>query len=116
VVEGAATAGPPTFSGNEVSVPLSNVGDAQYVTVAVSAAHAPATGLEGAGSARIGFLAGDVNGTRNVSLADLLGVNAVLTQLVAGTNFLRDVTVSGSLSLADLLAVNARLTQVLPPP
>jgi len=116
VVEGAATAGTPTFSGNEVSVPLSNAGDAQYVTVAVSAAHASATGLEGAGSARVGFLAGDVNGTRNVSLADLLGVNAVLTQLVAGTNFLRDVTVSGSLTLSDLLAVNARLTQVLPPP
>ncbi len=43
-------------------------------------------------------------------------MNAVLTQLVTESTYLRDVNVSGTLSLSDLLYVNARLTQVLPLP
>jgi hypothetical protein len=36
VTEGAAVAGAPTFSGKQMTVPLSNVGNAQYVTVTAS--------------------------------------------------------------------------------
>src|SRR5262249_22166302 len=55
VTEGIATMGTPTFSGNEMRVPLSAVNNAQYVTVAVNNV-ASATSSGGSGSARIGFL------------------------------------------------------------
>ncbi len=115
ITEGAATLGTPTFGGNEISIPLSDVVNETYLTVAVSNV-ASAGGTGGSGSARVGFLVADVNGSRNVTLSDLLGVNAVLAQIVTPANFLRDVNVSGTLSVADILLVNANLTRVLPPP
>jgi len=45
-----------------------------------------------------------------------LSVNAVLAQPVNGSNFLRDVNVSGTLSLADKLLVNWNLAKFLLPP
>jgi hypothetical protein len=116
VTEGTAVAGVPTFGGNEMIVPLIGVTNAQYVTVAVSNVASADGGSGGAGSVRLGFLTGDVNGSRNVTLSDLLSVNAVLAQTVTAANFLRDVNVSGTLTLADKLLVNANLTQALPLP
>ena len=89
---------------------------AQYVTVAVSNAAAADGGTGGSGSIRLGLLAGDVNGNRAVTLADVLGVSTALTQPVAGANYLRDVNANGTLSLADTMFVNAELTQALPVP
>ncbi len=57
-----------------------------------------------------------MNGSRSVTLSDLLAVNAALTQVVTGANCGRDVNVSGTLSLSDNLLVNANLTQWLPAP
>jgi hypothetical protein len=71
VTEGSATVGAPTFSGAELSVPLSAVSDAQYVTITVSNVSTVGGGTGGGGSVRIGFLAGDVNQNRVVSVADL---------------------------------------------
>jgi hypothetical protein len=51
-----------------------------------------------------------------VTRSDLLAVNAVLTQPLTATNFLRDVNATGALSLADVLLVNGRLARALPPP
>jgi hypothetical protein len=115
VTEGVATAGVPTFSGTEMVVPLTGVTDAQYVTVAVSNV-ALAGGGTGAGTARIGFLAGDVNQNRVVTLADLGQVNAQLAQQVTAANYLNDVNVSGTLSLADKGITNTKLTRALPAP
>jgi hypothetical protein len=116
VSEGTANAGVPTFNGHEMLVPLTAVTNAQYVTVAVSNVAAADGGSGGSGGVRIGFLVGDVNASRNVTLSDLLAVNAVLAQSVSGANFLRDVNTSGTLSLADKLLVNANLTTALPAP
>ena len=66
VVGGTATAGTPTFSGNEMRVPLTNVADVQTVTVEVS-------GVNGGGATSdvdFGFLIGDVDGNRTVEKAD----------------------------------------------
>ena len=115
VTEGVAVAGAPTFAGNEMRVPLSGVANRQYVTLAVTNVTATDGGV-GGGSVRLGFLVGDVNGSRSVTLSDLLGVNAVLAQLVSPANYLRDVNASGTLSLSDNLFVNANLTKVLPAP
>ena len=65
---------------------------------------------------RIGFLVGDVNQTRVVSIADLGLVNAQLSQAATAANFLKDVNASGTVSLADKGLTNANLSQALPAP
>ena len=84
VTEGTATAGAPTFSGNDVVVALTGVTDRQYVTVSLTNVASADGGTGGVGSARVGFLVGDVNQTRVVSVADLGLVNAQLSQVVDG--------------------------------
>ena len=115
ITEGTATAGAPTFSGNDVIVPLTGVADQQYVTISLTnVSSALVTG--GSASTRLGFLRGDVNGNRVVTLSDLAQVNAQLAQTVTATNFLKDVNASGTLSVADKAITNANLTRALPAP
>ncbi len=116
VADGAATAGAPVISDNVASVDLTGIADLQYVTLAVTGVTAADGGTGGNASVRIGFLAGDANQNRAVTLADVFAVNAALAQPANPATFLRDVNVSGSVTLADILFVNARLTQVLPSP
>jgi hypothetical protein len=114
--EGTATVGAPTFNGNELIVPLTAVGNGQYLTLTVGNVSTAGGGTGGSGSVRIGFLAGDVNQTRVVTLSDLGLVNAQLAQPVNAANFAMDVNASGTLTLADKGNVNANLTHILPPP
>jgi hypothetical protein len=115
VTEGTATAGAPTFSGNEMVVPLTGVTDAQYVTVDVSNVALVGGGI-GAGTVRIGFLVGDVNQNRVVTVADLGLVNAQLAQTVTAANYLKDVNATGTLTVADKGITNANLARSLPGP
>lgn len=113
---GTAKRDTPKFNGNEMVVPLTGVADKQYVTITVTQVVSADGGSDGSSSVRIGFLAGDVNGSRTVSLSDMLFVNAVLTQPVTASSFIRDVNGNGTLTLSDLLLINANLVQTLPPP
>jgi hypothetical protein len=116
LTEGTATVGTPTFSGNELIVPLTAVGNGQYLTLTVANVSAAGGGTGGSGSVRVGFLAGDVNQSRAVTLSDLGLINAQLAQPVTVSNYALDVNASGTLTLADKGIVNANLTHVLPPP
>lgn len=116
VSEGTAVAGAPTFSGNDVIVTLTGVTNAQYVTVGLSAVTAGDGGTGGSASARVGFLAADVNQNRVVSLADAALVNAQLTQPVTASNYLKDINASGSLTFGDVAIAILRLTTSLPAP
>jgi alpha-tubulin suppressor-like RCC1 family protein len=116
ISEGTAVAAAPTFTGNDVVVSLTGVANAQYVTVGLSGVVAADGGVGGVVSTRIGFLLGDVNQSRVVSLADLGLVNAQLSQPVAAANFLKDVNASGTVTLADKGLTNSVLTTSLPPP
>jgi hypothetical protein len=116
VTEGTATVGTLSFDGNNVVVPLTGVSNQQYVTVTLTSVASSDGGTGGNGEARIGFLLGDVNGTRAVSVADLGLVNQQLAQLVTAANFMKDVNVSGTLTLADKGITNANLTRALPAP
>jgi hypothetical protein len=115
VTEGAATAGAPTFSGNEVVVPLTGVADQQYVTVSLTNV-ASSGGASGTASVRIGFLVGDVSGNRVVTVADVGAVNAQLAQPVTAANFENDVNASGTITIADKSITSTNLTKVLPAP
>jgi len=116
ITEGAATPGVPTFTGNAVVVGLTGVNNQQYVTVSLTNVVSSDGGIGGSGSVRIGFLAGDVNQNRSVSLADLGLVNAQLAQTVTVANYLKDVNANGTVSLADKGITNANLAKALPPP
>lgn len=116
VTEGTATGSTPTLSGNDVIVPLSGVVDRQYVTVSLTNVSSTDGGTGGSGDVRVGFLLGDVNQSRVVSVADLGLVNAQLAQSVTAANFLKDVNASGTVTLADKGITNANLTMALPPP
>ena len=116
VIEGVATALAPTITGNDISVGLTTVANAQYVTVSLANVTAVDGGTGGSGSARVGFLLGDVNQNRVVSLSDVGLVNGQLAQAVGISNYLKDVNASGTLSLADKAIANANLTNALPSP
>jgi uncharacterized protein (TIGR03118 family) len=116
ITEGTGAAGVPTFAGNDVIVPLTGVSDRQYLTVALANVASSDGGTGGSGTARVGFLLGDVNQSRVVSVADLGLVNAQLSQSVTAANYLLDVNVSGTLSLADKGIANAGLTHALTTP
>jgi hypothetical protein len=116
ITEGAAVATAPTFNGNTVVVGLTGVTDQQYVTVSLTAVASSDGGSGGTGSIRVGFLAGDVNQSRVVTVGDLGLVNAQLAQVVTAANYLKDVNASGTLTLADKGITNANLTHSLPAP
>jgi len=116
ISDGAATAGAPTVSGNNVVVGLTGVSNQQYVTVSLVNVTSTDGGTGGCASVRLGLLAGDVNQNRVVTLADLGLVNAQLAQFVTAANFLKDVNASGTLTLTDKGLTNLNLTKALPPP
>ena len=57
-----------------------------------------------------------MNQNRVLTVADLGLVNTQLAQIVAGTNYLKDVNADGMLSLADKGITNANLTEALQAP
>ena len=116
IAEGAATAAAPSFGGNDVVVGLTGVMDQQYVTVSLTSVASLDGGTGGSGSVRIGFLVGDANQSRVVSVGDLGLVNAQLAQPVTAANFLKDVNATGTLTVADKGITNANLTKGLPAP
>ena len=65
---------------------------------------------------RMGFLTGDVNQSRAVSLADLGMTNAQLSQPLTTLNYLNDVNANGALTVADKAIINSNLTRRLPAP
>jgi hypothetical protein len=98
------------------SVVLPRICGARCKSVALANVTATDGATDGSASVRIGFLVGDVNGSRGVSISDLLAVNATLSQPVTTANYLRDLNLSGSMTLSDKLIANAHLAQALPAP
>jgi hypothetical protein len=88
VTEGTASVGMVTFNGNDVIVSLAGVADQQYVAISVTNVTS-AVNAGGSGSIRLGFLLGDVNQDRVVTVSDLGLVNAQLAQSVTASNYLK---------------------------
>ena len=98
-------------SGNDVVVTLTGIPDRQRVTVTLSNVNGVATAFP----ASIGFLVGDVNGTRAVNASDISGAKARLGQATNAQNFKFDVNASGEISASDISAVKARSGLTLSP-
>jgi len=101
--------GAPVISGNEVSVNLTGVADGQRVKVSL-------LGVNGSTntSVAVGFLVGDVIGSRTIGDAQVTALKGVAGQPVTGSNFLFDLNLSGRIGAAEIAAVKARNGKTLP--
>ncbi len=97
-------------SGNEVVVTLAGMPENRRATVSL-------VGVNGSGSTygvSVGFLAGDVDGSRSVGSNDLLSVKARSGETTHAGNAVFDLDASGEISAADILAAKGRSGLVLP--
>jgi hypothetical protein len=100
-----------------MQVNLTGVTDIQYVTVQVQGVASADGGTGGIASARIGFLAGDVDGSRNVSPLDVRAIALQNpTATVDASNYLLDINVSGTISPLDLRGAALNILKSLPTP
>jgi hypothetical protein len=97
-------------------VDLTGVADQQYVAISLTNVASADGFAGGSGSVRIGFLAGDINQSRVVTLSDSGTLNTQLSQPVTISNFLLDINASGTLTLADKGVASANLTKALSAP
>ena len=112
VVDGANAAVGATAiaTGTGVTVTIPALADNTRVTVSL-------TGVNGdmrIFSASLGFLVGDVNGSRSVNSSDISGVKARSGQIANAANFRFDVNASGAINSSDISIVKARSGLVLP--
>lgn len=103
------TVAAPVISGNEVSVNLTGVADGQRVKVSL-------LGVNGSTntSVALGFLVGDVIGSRTVGNPQVVVLRGSAGQPVTGSNFLLDLNLSGRIGAAEIAAVKARSGKTLP--
>ena len=106
VGSGGACTGNVSVSGNVVTVPLTNIANAQNISVRINgvnnaASDAPAANFD----IPMGVLAGDTNANRTVNAADVAQTKGRLGQTVDGTNFRSDVNANGSINAADTAIV-----------
>ena len=96
-------------SGNEVRVTLTAIPDNKRVRISLS-------GVNGStnASVSIGFLVGDISGSRSVNASDISAVKAHLNQTADASNFGADINADGTINAKDLSAVKARSGMVIP--
>ncbi|MCL2297469.1 MAG: hypothetical protein FWC38_07885 [Proteobacteria bacterium] len=106
---GAGTVASTTISNNEVTVRLTNVPDRTRLGITLTV-----NGTANAASANIGFLLGDVDGSRQVDVNDVLAVLTQSGQMANATNYLRDVDADGQIDVGDVITALTRAGGVLP--
>jgi uncharacterized delta-60 repeat protein len=108
---GSATATIPQIPGDEVVVTLLGVPDNRRAKITLSNVNAIGLNV----SASVGFLLGDGNNTRSISVGDTSGVKARSGQATTALNFLFDINTSGVVNASDISAVKARPAATLAP-
>jgi hypothetical protein len=73
-------------------------------------------GTSGSANVRVGFLLGDVNQNRVVTVSYLVLVNTQIAHAVTAANFLLDVNATGTLTVGDKVIVNANVAKGLADP
>ncbi len=112
-MSGSGTAGPPTFSGNEMRIPLSGVTDQQTVTVTASNVMGTSGGALPSASVDVGFLIGDTTNDGQVNSADIGQTKSQSGSPVTGSNFRQDVTNDGTINSADIGLVKSKSGRAL---
>jgi hypothetical protein len=101
---GASNGGIVTISGNAVTIPLTNVTNAQTINVTLF-------GVNGVGNLLIpmAVLAGDVNSNRAVNASDISLTKSLIGQEVDITNFRSDVNANGVINASDVSTVKSHV-------
>jgi hypothetical protein len=97
-------------SGNEVIVTLASIADNRRALVSL-------TNINGAGlnaSAALGFLVGDITGSRSVNASDIAAIKARNGATANLNNFRADINLSGVIDGTDASAAKARSGLVIP--
>lgn len=109
---GKSNGGAVAVAGNSVTIPLTNIPNAQTTSVTLFGV----TDGVGYGDLVIpmSVLLGDVTQNGSVNSSDVAAVKAAVGQAVTGSNFLPDVTVNGAINASDVGAVKAGAGTGLP--
>ena len=110
ITSGTATAGTPTFSGNEMRVPLTGVANAQNVTIHLAGVN----GGSGTSDVKFGFLIADADASRVVNKMDQNVISAQVGQPVTSANFREDVRPDGVINSNDVNEVKRHKNTSLP--
>ncbi len=111
-VGGTANGGAVSIVGSTVTVPLTNIANAQALGVTLFAA---SNGVESNNiSISMRVLSGDPNGNGNVSASDVSQAKAQVAQPVTAANFRTDINASGTINASDIAAVKAQVGTSLP--
>jgi hypothetical protein len=102
-----------SVSGNTVTIPLTNVADAQVITIRLNGVSAP-----GAPNAdvfiQMGILLADTNGDGSVNSGDTLQTRTRSGQTVDSSNFRSDVNRDGVINIGDVIVTRSRSGNSLP--
>jgi N-acetylneuraminic acid mutarotase len=112
----ATCSGNVSVNGNIVTIPLTNIANAQTINVRLNgmsngAADAPTTSF----TIPMSILVGDVNGNGSVNASDVAQTKSRAGQAVDITNFRSDVNVNGSINSTDTSIVKQKSGMSLPP-
>ena len=106
--------GTPTFSGKTMTVELSNVADAQQISVTVSGVTDTFAQVLPDKTVAMKILLGDVNSSGMVNATDVAQVKSRIGQPVDTTNFRLDVNANGSINAGDIVITKTNLGTGLP--
>jgi N-acetylneuraminic acid mutarotase len=107
---GVSNGGTVTISGNVVTIPLTNVSNAQTINVTLNSVN-ESTNIV----IPMSILVGDTNANGTVNAADVAQTKARLGQTVDGSNFRSDVNANGSINAADTAIIKQNSGTSLPP-
>jgi hypothetical protein len=107
---GVSNGGRVTIAGNVVTVPLTDVANAQTIQITLN-------GVNGSTSIVIpmSILIGDTNGNGTVNASDVSQTKSQVGVPVSGSNFREDVTANGLINSVDVALVKSKVGTALPP-
>ena len=106
---GVSNGGMVTVAGNIVTIPLTNVANAQTINVTLN-------NVNGSTNVAIPMrvLIGDVNGSGTVNASDVSLTKSRIGQPVAAATFRSDVNANGSINSGDVAIIKANIGTALP--
>ena len=110
---GSATVSSTTVNGNDVTVNLTGVTNAQTLTITLNGVSAGGSGSNPV-AVQMAVLLGDTTADRAVNSADISQTKSKSGTLVTGDNFRNDVNVDGNLNSADIGLVKSKSGTALP--
>ncbi len=106
---GVSNGGMVTVSGNTVTIPLTNVTNAQTITVRLNSVNSSANVDIG-----MSVLAGDTGGNGTVNASDVSQTKSRAGQILDATNFRSDVNANGTINASDVALVKSQVGTSVP--